>query len=117
MNRDIIVIGGSVGSLEVLLEMVPDLPADLPAALFIVVPIPPGYASPLPELLSNRGPLPASHPLHDEPIESGRIYVAPADNHLLLRQGAVEVVRGPKENGHRPAVDALFRSASMSYGA
>jgi two-component system chemotaxis response regulator CheB len=47
----------------------------------------------------------------------GHIYVAPPDNHLTLRPGAVQVVRGPKENGHRPSVDALFRTASTAYGA
>src|SRR5205823_1545952 len=70
-----------------------------------------------PELLSSRGPLPARHPLHEEKIEPGHIYIAPPDNHLLLRSGSMEVVRGPKENGHRPAADALFRTASAAYGA
>src|SRR5262249_27247012 len=70
----------------------------------------------LPELLSERGRMPARHPLHDERIVPGTIYVAPPDNHLLLRHGSMEVVRGPKEDGHRPAANALFRSASAPYG-
>jgi two-component system chemotaxis response regulator CheB len=67
--------------------------------------------------LSRRGPLKATHALHGEPIVSGRIYVAPPDNHMLLRPGYLAVQRGPKENGSRPAVDPLFRSASIAYGA
>src|SRR4029079_11395138 len=55
--------------------------------------------------------------LHDQPTVYGEIYIAPPDNHLLVRRGTLEVVRGPKENGHRPAVDATFRSASAAYGA
>jgi len=116
MNRDVIAIGASAGGIEVLLEMVRELPADLPAAVFVVVHVPPTHISSLPELLSQRGGLPAKHPLHDERITPGCIYVAPPDNHLLVRQGSMEVVRGPKENGHRPAADALFRTASMAYG-
>ncbi len=99
-----------------LLELVGRLPADLPAALFIVLHTVPGRPSTLPEILSHRGPLRATHAIHGETIEPRRVYVAPPDNHLLVAPGFVQVVRGPKENGHRPSVDALFRSASKSYG-
>jgi two-component system chemotaxis response regulator CheB len=116
MNHDIIVIGASAGGLEVLLEIAAALPADLSASLFIVLHTTPGWPSPLPELLSQRSKLPARHPLHNEKILPGHIYIAPPDNHLLLREGSMDVVRGPRENGHRPAADALFRSASKAYG-
>jgi two-component system chemotaxis response regulator CheB len=116
MNHDMIAIGASAGGLEVLLDIVPDLPADLPASLFVAMHMAPGQPSMLPELLSARGKLPARHPLHDEQILPGHIYVAPPDNQLLVRAGTMEVVRGPKENGHRPAADALFRTASTAYG-
>jgi two-component system, chemotaxis family, protein-glutamate methylesterase/glutaminase len=116
-QRDIVVIGASTGGVELLLDLVSELPEKLPAALFVVLHTAPGYLSSLPELLSGRGALPAVHPQHGDPISPGRIYVAPPDNHLLVRSGFVEVVRGPKENGHRPAVDTLFRSASWSYGS
>jgi two-component system, chemotaxis family, protein-glutamate methylesterase/glutaminase len=117
MNHDIVTIGASAGGVEVMLDMVADLPHDLPAALFLVVHIPPDYSSALPELLANRGPLPARHALHHEKIVPSTIYVAPPDNHMQLRSGLIEVVRGPKDNGHRPAVDVLFRTASAAYGS
>jgi two-component system chemotaxis response regulator CheB len=116
-GHDIVVIGASAGGVELLLNLAPELPPNLPASIFVVVHTASEFLSPLPELLSARGPLPAVHPLHGDPIAPGRIYVAPADNHLQVRPGFVEVVRGPKENGHRPAVDALFRTASWSYGS
>src|SRR5215831_12209200 len=108
MNHDVITIGASAGGTEVLLEMVRELPSDLPASLFVVLHSTPSHRSQLPELLSARGKLPASHPLDGEKIRLGHIYVAPPDNHLTLRQGSMEVARGPKENGHRPAADTLF---------
>jgi two-component system chemotaxis response regulator CheB len=115
-GHDIVVIGASAGGLAALTELVAGLPADLPAAVFVVVHLFPTSSSSLPDILSSKGPLHASHAVHGEPISSGRIYVAPPDVHLMLRPGHVQVLRGPKENGHRPAVDALFRSASIAYG-
>src|SRR5436190_2028623 len=70
----------------------------------------------LPEILMRAGSIPASHPQDGEPIRMGHIYVAPPDNHLLIENGKVRVIRGPKENRHRPAVDPLFRSAARWYG-
>lgn len=115
-HRDIVVIGASAGGVELLLDLVAELPPKLPCSLFVVLHTASGYLSSLPELLSRRGALPATHPNHRDPVIPGQIYVAPPDNHLLVRPGFVEVVRGPKENGHRPAVDPLFRSAAWSYG-
>ncbi|HEX6293263.1 MAG TPA: chemotaxis protein CheB [Herpetosiphonaceae bacterium] len=115
-GRDIIVIGASAGGVEALTTLVRGLPADLSAAVFIVLHIPPQSPSLLPSILSRSGPLSAAHPRDGDPIRAGQIYVAPPDHHLLIEQGRVRVVRGPKENRHRPAVDPLFRSAACIYG-
>ncbi len=116
-NHDVVVIGASAGGVQVLLDTVGQLPAQFPASLFVVVHQSPDFPSLLPELLSRRGPLPASHPLHDQRIAHGNIYVAPPDNHLLIHDGHMGVVRGARENGHRPAADALFRTAAAAYGS
>ncbi|HET9958705.1 MAG TPA: chemotaxis protein CheB [Polyangiaceae bacterium] len=116
-GHDIITVGASAGGVQALITMLSGLPADLPAAVFIVQHLSADYQSHLPELLGRRCSLPVAYALHGQTISSGSVYVAPPDNHLTLVAGSMRVVRGPKENGHRPAVDALFRTASMAYGS
>jgi two-component system, chemotaxis family, protein-glutamate methylesterase/glutaminase len=117
LTRDIILIGASAGGVEGLTAAVRGLPRDLPAAVFVVLHVPPLGDSALPSLLELAGSLPAEHARDGEPIQQGRIYVAPPDHHMLVRKGEVRLGRGPAENGHRPAVDPLFRSAALAYGA
>lgn len=114
--RDIIVMGGSAGGIEALLAVVRSLPKDLPAAIFVVVHIPPYSVSRLPEILTRAAHLPASHARDGERIEHGRIYIAPPDHHLILKNQHMELSRGPRENHSRPAIDPLFRSAARAYG-
>lgn len=116
MSPHCIVIGASAGGLQPLREVVAQLPADLPAPVFVVMHLPANHKSYLPEILGNTGPLPALHPEDHTRIEAGFIYVALPDHHLLIDNGFIAVKRGPKENGFRPSVDALFRSAAYSYG-
>lgn len=115
-GHDVIVVGASAGGVEALITLAGSLPADLPAALFLVLHIPAQSPSLLPDILNRAGPLRALHPDDGEAIQHGRIYIAPPDQHLLVEEGIVRVVHGPKENRHRPAVDPLFRSAARTYG-
>lgn len=110
----IVVIGASAGGVQPLLELAASLPADLPAALAVVLHIG-RQPSILPELLASRGALPARHARDGEPLQAGTIYVAPPDEHLLLEDGAVRLSRGPRENHARPAIDPLFRTAALHY--
>jgi two-component system chemotaxis response regulator CheB len=115
-NHDIIVIGASAGGVEALQSLVRGFPADLPAAVFIVLHI--GRASSqMAAILGRAGPLPVSEATSGEPIARGRIYMAAPDRHLLLHDGHILLRRGPHENMSRPAIDPLFRSAACSFGA
>jgi two-component system, chemotaxis family, protein-glutamate methylesterase/glutaminase len=114
-DHDIVVVGASAGGVEALVSLAASLPADLQAAVFVVLHVPSTGTSALPDILGRHGRLPAGHVKDGEPIELGRIYVAPPDHHLLIRTGHVHLTRGPRENGHRPAVDPLFRSAAREY--
>jgi two-component system chemotaxis response regulator CheB len=113
----IIVLGGSSGAIEALMEIIRRLPGETPAAFFVAVHISPKGESVLPNILSRAGRLPASHAVDGLPIRPGHIYVAPPDLHLLLKGRFVRLTRGPRENHHRPAIDPLFRSAAVWYGA
>jgi two-component system chemotaxis response regulator CheB len=115
-GHDIIVIGASAGGVEALTELVRGLPGDLPAAVFVVLHIPSYRPSDLPFILSRRGVLPAAHPEHGEVVRQGRIYIAPPDRHLTVRGETIGLSHGPRENGTRPAIDPLFRTAARSYG-
>lgn len=114
-THDIIVIGASAGGVEAVTQLVKRLPKDLPASLFVVIHIPPDGSSVLARILNRQGSLPAVAATDGEAIEPGRIYVARPDCHLLIKRGYVRLVRGPKENNFRPAVDPLFRTAARSY--
>ena len=115
-TRDVIVIGGSAGALEALRTIVSGLPHDLPASIFVVIHSAPGRESKLPDILSRASPLSATLATDKLLIESGRIYVAPSDLHLIIENRHMATVHGPKENRSRPAIDPLFRSAAVNYG-
>lgn len=115
-GHDIVVIGASAGGVEPTISIIRNLPANLPAAIFVVIHIPPHAPSHLPRILSRVSPLTCQHARDGDPILPGHVYVAPPDLHVLIERDHMRVVRGPKENRSRPAIDPLFRTAARSYG-
>ncbi|MBS1802237.1 MAG: chemotaxis protein CheB [Acidobacteria bacterium] len=113
---DIIVIGGSAGGFDAIRKLVAGFPADLPATVFVTIHVTGKSDGILPEIITRAGPLKANHPRDGDPVEQGRIYVAPPDHHLLIRQGHIHLGHGPRENLQRPCINAMFRSAATSYG-
>lgn len=116
-GHDLIVIGASAGGVEALIQLVRGLPSDLPAAICVVLHVPAHGSSVLPTILSRAKTLPACHAEDGQELKHGHIYVAPPDHHLLVRGHRLRLSRGATENGARPAVDPLFRSAARSRGA
>ena len=116
-TRDIIVIGASAGGVEALKALSADLPADLPASIVVVVHLPANAESVLPAILTRSGALPAKRAVDGDVLTAGQIYVAPPDHHVLVAGDRLRVTRGPRVNGHRPAIDPLFRSAARQRGA
>ena len=114
-STHVVAIGASAGGVEALSELVRDLPPELDAALFVVLHIPAHTPSALPSILQRCTRLPVRPAVDGESIVPGCIVVAPTDRHLVLEPTCVRVTRGPRENRHRPSIDALFRSASVAF--
>jgi two-component system, chemotaxis family, protein-glutamate methylesterase/glutaminase len=112
----IVVVGASAGGIEALIALTRALPQDLAATVLAVVHVPATADSQLPLILARHTPLSVRHARGNEALAAGEILIAPPDHHMILRDGRVVLERGPKENGHRPAVDPLFRSAAVHDG-
>jgi two-component system, chemotaxis family, protein-glutamate methylesterase/glutaminase len=115
-NRDIIVIGGSAGATAPLKQILSRLPADLQAAVFIVLHIPAQGIGILSTVASAAGKLPVRQAESGMLIENGHVYLGAPDHHLLIFQNQIVLGCGPRENMVRPAIDPLFRSAALHYG-
>ncbi len=116
-GHDIVVVGASAGGVQAICELVRHLPKNLPASIFLAIHSSPQSPGVLPQIILRAGGIATSYAVDRGPIRSGQIYVAPPDHHLLIEQGMMRLSRGPKENGFRPAVDPLFRTAARSYGS
>lgn len=104
-GRDIIVIGTSAGGLEALDELITQLPAGFPASIFIVQHMAPeNTREALLQRLGRQKNLKCSLAVDGEPFKSGRIDIAPADSHLLLKKAKLLVAKGAREYRYRPAV-------------
>ena len=112
----VVAIGASAGGVEALKELVANLPPDLPFAVMITVHMRPAGPSLLAAIIDRSGPLPAATAIDGAVLEAGHIYVGPPGHHLLAQDHRVVLTVGPWENGHRPAINALFRSVALDYG-
>jgi two-component system chemotaxis response regulator CheB len=113
---NVVAVGASAGGVEALTRFVAGLPSDLPYAVLVTLHLPSGAPSVLARILDRNGPLPAEPAVHGAPLEPGTIHVAVPDRHLLVYDHRIALTQGPTENGHRPAVNALFRSVAVAFG-
>src|SRR4051794_36800844 len=112
-GSSVVVIGGSAGGIEASCDILSALPDNLPASIFIVQHV--GASSDLAQVLDRCGEMQVQVAEDGSSIKQGRAYVAPGNKHLLLADGHIKLTHDARENGHRPSVDALFRSASRVY--
>ena len=117
MGHEIIVIGASAGGHSALASLLAQLPFGFQAAVFIVVHRSAELPCRLAEVLDRASFLPVKLAENGDDVRHGRVLVAPPDHHLLLRPGHVQLSRGEREHGCRPAVDPLFRSAATAFAS
>ena len=113
---NVVAVGASAGGVEALTQFAAGLPPDLPYAVLVALHIPAGAPSVLARIIDRNGPLRAVNAVDGAQIEHGTIYVAVPNRHLLVQDHGIVLSEGPTENGHRPAINALFRSVALSYG-
>ncbi|OBF66857.1 protein-glutamate methylesterase [Mycobacterium sp. 852002-51971_SCH5477799-a] len=114
--RGVVAIGASAGGVEALSNVAAGLSPDVPYAYLMVLHVPAGAPSILARIIDRSGPLPAVAAEDGAALEPGRIYVGVPDRHLLVADHHVLLSQGPTENGHRPAINALFRSVALAFG-
>ncbi len=109
-HHDVIVVGTSAGGMAVLIKLLEQMPASLPASVFIVQHLARNSnVHILVERLSKNTELICEVAEHEKTFEPGHVYFCPQDHHLLLQKGRMLVTKGPRENLFRPAIDPLFR--------
>jgi len=112
-NRDILAIGTSAGGFEALRFLAGEFSGDLPASVLVVIHLSSQFRSSLDAILTQAGPLPATFAVDGEKLEKSRIYIAPAERHLIVEGERLRLGSGPRENNVRPSLDPLFRSAAL----
>ncbi|WP_294214690.1 chemotaxis protein CheB [uncultured Chryseobacterium sp.] len=116
-TTELVVIGGSAGSLQVILEMVKKLDSPLAFPILVVVHRKAHSVSILPALLQQFSPLDVIEVEDKTEIDVNGIYIVPADYHLLFEsRRAVSLDSSEKLNYSRPSIDVTFKSAAEMYG-
>ncbi len=112
----VIAIGASAGGVPALEKLMAGIPADLPAAILLVLHVG-AHESRLPAVLSRKTRLAVEHAEQGDVLRAGCVHVAPPDHHMLVgADGRIALSRGPKEHYTRPAIDPLFRSVALAFG-
>ena len=117
MGVRLVVVGASWGGLRALNILLEGLPASFGPPVAIVQHRRPTRHASLAGALAKHCALPVVEPTDKEAIEPGRVYVAPADYHLLVGDGRFVLSIDEPTTFSRPSIDELFESAAAGYGA
>jgi two-component system chemotaxis response regulator CheB len=116
----LVLIGVSTGGPAALAALLPALPPDLNAPVLIVQHMPPMFTKPLAASLARKTALPVKEAQHGEVAQANCIYLAPGGSQMKVVAGTrgetiLRITDDPPENGCKPAVDYLFRSAALQF--
>jgi two-component system chemotaxis response regulator CheB len=112
----VVALGASAGGVEALTALLAGVPSDFSCAVLVALHMPASAPSELARILDRSGPLPAKQAVDGDPLEPGTVHVAVPARHLTVQDQRIVLSKGPAENGHRPSIDALFRSLATDYG-
>lgn len=116
--KKIIVIGASAGGFDAVTELISAFPADMEAAVFVVLHLSKTSAGKIIlQHLQKYSAFTCTMPANNEAIKCGHLYLAPPDCHMMIKKDSIVIHNGPQENRWRPSIDVLFRSAAASYGS
>lgn len=113
---ELIAIGASAGGLPALLKIVSTMEANGPPIL-VVQHLDPRHKSQIPQLLGRRTSIHVKEAQDGEPVVKGTIYVGPADEHLLVSDGAIHLAHSRLIRFSRPSIDVMFASVAATYGS
>lgn len=117
ITRRVLIVGGSAGSLEVLIEMLPVLPKTADYAFVVVLHRKSAEDTILEDLIAAKAKMPVMEVEDKVLLFPGYIYVAPSDYHLLFEKGGeLSLDNSEKVNYSRPSIDVSFESAAEIYG-
>jgi two-component system, chemotaxis family, CheB/CheR fusion protein len=111
----LVVVGSSAGGIEALSTLLGSLPAQFPAAVVLAQHLDPARPSYLPSILERKTPLPVVLVEKQTPLENGKVYLVPANRHVVIEDGQVNM-EADHADRPRPSVDLLLSSAARSYG-
>uniref|UniRef100_A0A7C3RCG2 Protein-glutamate methylesterase/protein-glutamine glutaminase n=1 Tax=Archaeoglobus fulgidus TaxID=2234 RepID=A0A7C3RCG2_ARCFL len=115
-----VLIGSSTGGPSALEMIIPRLPADIPAPVFVVQHMPPGFTKQLAERLNSISEVEVKEAENNERVKDGVVYIAPGGYHMKVRRAAnvvrIKVVDGEPVNAVKPSVDVTADSVVQAYG-
>lgn len=114
---ELLVIGGSAGSLSMVLKILPYFPKDSALAVIMVFHRKQSEETTLVEVLSRRTTYTVKEAEDKDELLPGTIYLAPADYHVLVEKNKTITLDDSEKIHHsRPSIDVTFESAAEAYG-
>jgi two-component system chemotaxis response regulator CheB len=122
VKADVVAIGISTGGPQALRFLIPQLPADFPVPILVVLHMPVGYTALFAAKLAELSKLKVREAQEGDWLEPGVAWIAQAGFHMVVKRGAggrnqIRLTREPVDKPHRPSVDVLFRSLAEIYRA
>jgi two-component system chemotaxis response regulator CheB len=117
---DIVVVGVSTGGPQALKQLIPQLPADFPVPVAVVMHMPVGYTEMYARKLNEMSSLSVKEAVEGDVVRQGSVLVAPAGRHMTFRRlgdgtVVIHLDARPFDMVHRPSVDVMFQSAAETF--